>query len=70
LPDEIKQLTTAHLNMHIQMMSNPGNPVLTGASPMPQLEAGEGGMNLAPTMNQAPGAMTNPGVAPREQTGG
>lgn len=62
LPDEIKQLTTAHLNMHIQMMSNPGNPVLGGASPMPQLDSGEGGMNLAPTMNQAPGAMTQPGV--------
>ena len=70
LPDEIKQLTTAHLNMHIQMMNNPGNPVLAGASPMPQLGQGEGGLNLAPTMNEAPGAMTNPGVSPTEQTGG
>tara|TARA_Y100000310_G_scaffold158346_1_gene157770 strand:+ start:307 stop:1137 length:831 start_codon:yes stop_codon:yes gene_type:complete len=70
LPDELKQITIAHLNMHIQMMQNPMNPVLAGASPMPQLGAGQGGMNLAPTMNGAAGAMSNPGVSPREQTGG
>jgi len=70
LPDEIKQITIAHLNMHIQMMHNPGNPVLAGASPMPQLGQGEGGMNLAPTMNGAPGAMSNPGVSPRQENQG
>lgn len=62
LPDEIKQLTIGHLNMHLQMMHNPVNPVLSGASQMPQLGQGEGGANMAPTMNNVGGAMTQPGV--------
>ncbi len=62
LPDEIKQASMEHLNMHIQMMQNPVNPVLAGASPMPQLDQGQGGQNLAPTMNGAQGAGTQPGV--------
>ena len=60
LPDDIKQLSQQHLNMHLQMMNNPVNPVLSGASPMPQLDQGQGGPNMSPTMTG--GSMTQPGV--------
>ena len=67
LPEEIKMLSQQHLAMHMQIMQNPMNPVLAGTSPMPQLGQGEGGANLAPTMQ---GVTGEPGVNQQQEAQG
>jgi hypothetical protein len=55
---QAQQAYRMHVAKHQALMQNVQNPVLAGKSQMPDLV----GENLPPTMNQAQGAGTDPGV--------
>ena len=66
LSQQAQQTYRMHVAKHQALLQNVQNPVLNGNSQMPELQA-EGGQNLAPSMNGAEGAGTNPGVNSRQE---